>query len=356
MKISKVAIVVLMFTYAFTRRLRIQNKNKESQTNVPHCWVKEFLSDCEKVSLENIVIPGTHDSGISLNLKEGAKQKEMTKALNKLGGVDKNTYTQYFNLREQMNIGVRFFDIRYRYNGGESNHYYKFKLHHGPIDFDSYLSQALRDAVSFLNECKEDFIIYKIKLESAKWYKVQTIFNNKAKVYERFMENMRDYDGGKSVFFKKGYIPKLYEVKGKIWIILDGEEVNEDFLELFEKNKGFLPGIWKDIAHKYTDYETFDVEEKRKEFKKFWRTTNNIIKPKNQLHICGFNAVYISGLPTLLSGVLGFGNGTQQGIVLFEEIFSPNFVSKGVIQIDWATREYVQKILKAYTLKAICQK
>ncbi|WP_439506735.1 hypothetical protein [Sediminibacterium sp.] len=68
-------------------------------------WMEQFLDPpSSKLSLKDIVIPGSHDAGMSVLTATGGQQKGTINAC--------NTLTQQISIDEQLNQGIRMFDLR----------------------------------------------------------------------------------------------------------------------------------------------------------------------------------------------------------------------------------------------------
>ncbi|MBX9254517.1 phosphatidylinositol-specific phospholipase C domain-containing protein [Desmonostoc muscorum CCALA 125] len=173
----------------------------------PHSWIDK-LSDSKKISKVNI--PGTHETcalhGAPLNL---------------FGAICQNR-----TLKEQLEAGIRFIDIRCRHIENV------FAIHHGAIYQKINFGTGVRDVcINFLKANPSEFIIMSIKREY-----------NDANNTREFQDTFDWYiKGNENFWFFDNRIPTIKEVRGKIVL-----------LRRFTGNKGIAALPWADNA-------TFDV-------------------------------------------------------------------------------------------------
>lgn len=146
-------------------------------------WMS-FVDDAKR--LTELSIPGTHDSA-------AIKQQSVSNRLT----------TQTRSLRDQLEAGIRFLDIRARYIDDA------FKLYHENTYLNLDFATAVNTCKSFLAQHPRETIIMSIKEES-------TPDNNKQKnvTYEdRFDQYVNE---NPSLWYLRGENPTLAEVRGKI--------------------------------------------------------------------------------------------------------------------------------------------
>ncbi|PEE68562.1 phosphatidylinositol-specific phospholipase C [Bacillus thuringiensis] len=134
-------------------------------------------------TLAQISIPGTHDSGAFKS------------------GVIVWAKTQDQNFHQQLNHGVRFFDIRGRVTDDDT-----IVLHHGPIYLKVTLRQFINDAKDFLKSNPSETIIMSLKEE----------YEPMEGATYSFSETFEKYYFGDSIFLKKGGNITLGDARGKI--------------------------------------------------------------------------------------------------------------------------------------------
>lgn len=84
-----------------------------TSSNLPTSWMQDNLTILGSRSLRQICIPGSHDAGMSV------------RASSTVGAFDCNTLTQTMSILDQLQAGVRYFDVRPVISAGEflTGHY-----------------------------------------------------------------------------------------------------------------------------------------------------------------------------------------------------------------------------------------
>ena len=121
----------------------------------PASWMGDLLLPTRKnYSLKDVVIPGSHDAGMSVLTGVGGKGE---KTINEC-----NTLTQVQSIEKQLNAGIRMFDLRIDQKKGE------LYTKHAPSDcmedaiaggYGEKLSVALKAVRKFLATNKNEFVI-----------------------------------------------------------------------------------------------------------------------------------------------------------------------------------------------------
>ncbi len=111
----------------------------------------------DKITLDKISIPGTHDSGTE---KTGAGP----------------AHTQNFGISTQLNDGIRFLDIRVKYKKG-NNPDDPLQIYHGIINCDISFGDVLTDCLNFLNTNSQETIIMLINSASGNGKDIQQYFD-----------------------------------------------------------------------------------------------------------------------------------------------------------------------------------
>jgi 1-phosphatidylinositol phosphodiesterase len=128
----------LSFSTIFVASLPIYKDNVKEDVRFTE-WMKD-ISDSTK--LEDMSIPGSHDSGALYSL------------------ADLSGRCQDLNIESQLNIGIRYLDIRLKYEGNEN-----FKIIHGPVDQRISFDDVLSCCSSFLNAHPSETILLSLKDE-----------------------------------------------------------------------------------------------------------------------------------------------------------------------------------------------
>ncbi len=145
---------------------------------------KNFMSGiADSTSLSKIVLPGTHDSGAT---------KDMI-----LSGTAK---CQNLTIAEQLNAGVRYFDIRLKRENGV------LKVYHGTVDQKLTFEEVTTAFYEFLQANPSEALIVCIKEE--------TEASGTNDNFDVMVKKHIDKNG--SYWFTGSYIPTLGQVRGKI--------------------------------------------------------------------------------------------------------------------------------------------
>ncbi|WP_145518094.1 phosphatidylinositol-specific phospholipase C [Yersinia bercovieri] len=206
--------------------------------------------------LTELSIPGTHDSAA------------YTLHRISFGYVR----TQRWNIREQLDNGIRFLDIRCRLIKNV------FTLHHGSFYLGLNFGDVLASCIKFLLDNPTEFIILSVKKEHTE--EDSTMLFHEV-MSERYIKKHKD------LFFTENKIPTIKEIIGKI--------------VLFRRYQGGDLGInatpWRDnntftikngnynihIQDKYSGYSLFDFHKKREHVAKLIKRARN--GKKNELYI-----------------------------------------------------------------------
>ncbi|QTL94381.1 1-phosphatidylinositol phosphodiesterase precursor [Aeromonas jandaei] len=168
-------------------------------------WMKSIKNDT-KITL--VSIPGTHNTASRF-------YEDITK-------------NQTLNIRQQLDAGIRYFDIRLK-NVHDSLH-----LYHGPM----YLWQTFNDIMTitrdFLNEHPSETVLVRIKKEQPDLSLVYNFEGN-------LMHHINMFSDVFWVPSSNSYIPTLEEVRGKVIILQDypGENITGIRYSLFDVQDSF---------------------------------------------------------------------------------------------------------------------
>ena len=155
---------------------------KQHSSSTAYCdWMKSLDDD---MSLRNVNMPGSHD----------------TMALYSIG--DLAGQCQSLSLKDQLNIGVRFLDIRLKLDND------KLKAVHGIVDEKATFEQITKVVESFLTKNSSEFIIMSIKEESEA--------SNSSIGFENALKQYVNKD----IYLKERTLPsKVGDVRGKIVLL-----------------------------------------------------------------------------------------------------------------------------------------
>lgn len=147
-------------------------------------WLKN-VDDNAKIT--EVSLPGTHDSGATHSIADVAGK------------------CQDISIKTQLEIGVRFFDLRLQLVNDE------FKIVHSFVDQNLKFSAVLEDLYSFIKENSSEYLIISIKEEASPVN--STLWFDEALI--------RDFEEYKDVFMiNENKLPEtVKEARGKIYLL-----------------------------------------------------------------------------------------------------------------------------------------
>jgi 1-phosphatidylinositol phosphodiesterase len=165
-------------------------------------WMAEIA---DGTALRRLSIPGTHDSGA------------------RYGGAW--VACQDITIAQQLNLGVRFLDVRCRVTGGS------FAIHHGAYFQNLMFGEVLGDCRNFLAAHPSETILMRVKQEYSEAGDAEF-----RAVFDDYLDNR----GWRSLFRLDGTLPTLGQARGKVVLLAD--------------NAG-LPGV------RYGSTTVFDIQD-----------------------------------------------------------------------------------------------
>lgn len=145
-------------------------------------WMKKVNDDTKIV---NMSIPGTHDSGATHSI------------------FDVSGKCQDLSIQSQLNIGVRFFDIRLQLVNDE------FKIVHSFVDQKLKLESVLDSMDSFIKENNSEFLLVSLKKE-------ESDKNSTLNFKEALTKKLNEYT---SFCFDASLPETLKDARGKIYVL-----------------------------------------------------------------------------------------------------------------------------------------
>ncbi|MHA3802065.1 hypothetical protein [Mycoplasma sp. VS30B] len=254
--------------------------NDFSQQVAPYKF-NEWMKDVnDEKTLFQLSLPGTHDSGMYSG-KGNWWNITLARQYAK---------TQSMNWQEQMNAGIRAFDIR---------SYYNMDIYHGIVQSQSTVKSALLEMVKFLKENPSEFVFLRIKDEN---FDVHNSWNQ-MQAAKNYLEILSDPEIYPHLFNKIGqeynHIPasafKLKNLRGKIVIAnFWHNAIQSKMLQIEGQYKadtwsgGF--DYWSAI-NKSTQNDNYDSgwDEKIEQSKEFIKKTNSLPFDNNHLYLNFFS-------------------------------------------------------------------
>lgn len=146
-------------------------------------WMEQ-IEDSQKIT--ELSIPGSHDAGATHSIADVAGK------------------CQSLSIASQLNIGIRFFDIRLKLDNNELN------IVHSFVDQKLSFEDVLEDVVSFIKENDSEFLILSIKEDDM-------AVNSSVSFSEELMSQLSAY---KDVIAFDNQLPETVgEARGKIYLI-----------------------------------------------------------------------------------------------------------------------------------------
>ena len=191
--------------------------DSDHPTSYNASWMKS-IPDTTKIS--QMTIPGTHNSCA-------------------LHGIC-CARTQTWSLPEQMNAGLRYFDIRLRLYNNTLRAFHEF------IDQEDTFDIILNYALNFLEQNPSESIIMQIVKE----YKVENCSKSIQDMYDEYIKDIKD----KIVDFKKKDDIKMGDIRGKILMV-----------KIFGRSTRFMPGFL--VQNNWTVNWRFSINKKKRKIK-----------------------------------------------------------------------------------------
>lgn len=165
-------------------------------------WMARLLDD---TPLTHVSIPGTHDAAchdLTGVLPQLSNSRWASLADDILpGGITGNylvevlAKTQTLNITQQLQAGVRFFDLRPSFREGD-----KLPIYHGIIRTTSTLPGVLNQVANFLNANPSEYVILRLKAESddKSWQERKNILDKCLKNYTNYIYTQGNTKGAVS--------------------------------------------------------------------------------------------------------------------------------------------------------------
>lgn len=256
-----------------------------------NCWMS-FISDTKLIT--ELTIPGTHNSGCIYDAP----------------ALPDTTKTQSLSIAEQLNIGVRFFDIRCKIFND------KLVLFNGLVNQKLNLETVLEIFQKFLLMNSSETIIIELRDESYPLHNPQNfeyLFNKILKSYSE-------------LFFLENRFPALKEVRGKV-VLLRNFEVNDITRKGIDKKEK----VRNYSILKQNHYKEQTTEQKWHYIKQFLFNAKKDSKTVFYMnYTSGYKKTMFLGLPSikkisdtinpLLKGFLKLSSNARYGAVIMDHI------------------------------------
>ena len=187
-------------------------------------WMKNLDDD---LLITQVTIPGTHDSAAD---HDHCDENSACKA------VSWAVVTQTYNIQDQMEMGIRFFDVRLAYDQHNDR---AFEFHHSSYDLKQSIGDAIGWAEDFLKKNPSEFLIWLIKQE-----------HTKASADSFWYDLSNEFDGYPDLFYREKRIPTVGEVRGKIVIMArDKADYPQGYHVKWDSDTAYYVGVDKDLTY-----------------------------------------------------------------------------------------------------------
>ena len=180
MKIKRKGIIFLIGVLIISLFSMIPLNTYSKKDVMP--WMS-YIHDDTKIS--DISIPGTHDSGATHSI------------------FDVSGKCQDLSIKQQLRVGVRFFDLRLQLVNDE------FKIVHSFVDQRLSFKKVMKDLSNFINENNSEFIIISLKKEASDK-------NSTLDFKDKLTSDLNEYKD--IVSFDKELPEYINDARGKIYI------------------------------------------------------------------------------------------------------------------------------------------
>ena len=260
-------------------------------------WLKNVG---DNIKITDVSLPGTHDSGATHSIADVAGK------------------CQDISIKTQLDIGVRFFDLRLQLVNDE------FKIVHSFVDQNLKFSSVVDDMYNFIKENSSEFLIISVKQE-------KNNVNSSLSFDEAFIRDLKEY---KDIFKyeDRSFPSTIGEARGKIYI-----------LSRFSSEIGIdAYGGWKDdCAFEYNNmyiqdnYNIQDIEEKKSDI----LTAINLANRSDKI-VLNFTSCYLDpGFPPSYAGTAALAINPW-----FKETIKENNDKLGIIVADFITEDLSKTI------------
>lgn len=269
-------------------------------------WMKNVPNN---TPLSQLSIPGTHDSGA---LHEGWP------------GTAK---CQTLKIEQQLQIGVRFLDIRCRHFNND------FSIHHGPVYQHQNFSDVLKTCVQFLKENPSEVIVMSVKPE-------HTSRNNNQLFYQRFNQYVNEEANG--IFYLEDRIPLVSEVRGKIVLVRRFGAPNELGIQARNGWRDNTTFTIQNINNNVVVQDAYKVENFQNKWNLFLNTLN---QARNNSNINNLYLNFLSGYKPIffIPNITSVSNFMNPSLKEHLRRSSKN-KSNGIVIVDFVDTELAKLI------------
>jgi 1-phosphatidylinositol phosphodiesterase len=195
-------------------------------------WMKDLPDDA---LITQLTIPGTHDSATDhAHCEKNPAIKPIIEFVS----------CQTYQISDQLNMGIRFLDIRLAYEHGT------LRFHHGPYYLEQHFKDALDAAKKFLEDHPSEFVIFLIKQEHTS--------ASADDFWKRINDQLSDYPS--DLFYDEKVVPTVGEARGKIVVMGRANTSNlKGFHVSWSSNTTHYEGSDKDLVYVVEDHYSLNT-------------------------------------------------------------------------------------------------
>ena len=286
--ILMLSTIVSLLTFVPLERMSVKKAN---------AWMNEVSDD---YLIKQMSIPGTHDSGATHSIFDVAGK------------------CQDLSIQSQLNIGVRFFDLRLQLRNDE------LEIVHSFVNQKLYFADVIKAMIDFVKEYDSEFLIISLKEE-------ESSFNSTKSFEDVLVSYLKD-----EVFDKSNSLPQtLKDARGKIYILsrMDSEYGIQAY-DGWQDSTTFM----LDDLYIQDNYSIDEIKIKKEDIIKmieFSKTNSNYL-------VINFTSCYLNNaFPPTYAGTAALEINPW-----FNEYISNNNDSLGIVVMDFISQDLAQAIYR----------
>ena len=287
---KKIFKVINRFNYFNACFILALNPIARFETKTVRPWMKEVSDD---YLIRQMSIPGTHDSGATHSIFDVAGK------------------CQDLRIQSQLNIGVRFFDLRLQLRNDE------LEIVHSFVNQKLYFADVINAMIDFVKEYDSEFLIISLKEEASS-------LNSTKSFKDVLASYLKD-----EVFDKSNFLPQtLKDARGKIYILsrMDSEYGIQAYNGWQDSTTFML-----DDLYIQDNYSIDEIEIKKEDIIKtieFSKTNTNYL-------VINFTSCYLNNaFPPTYAGTTALEINPW-----FNEYISNNNDSLGIVVMDFISQD-----------------
>jgi len=212
-------------------------------------WMSDHLSSLGKKKIKHLILPASHDSGMSV-------VTQSTEFSN-----SSNTQTQQFNFKEQLDAGIRYFDLRPVIGGGQFylGHYTRLKIENLGAIIGSRglcLNDFIEQVNGFTKNNKELIIIrisHAYNTDSHERKKCWGFNETEWKEFINALKKLNDRCSLKMTDLSNQYLEDFVGTSGGLVLCFETKNVKKLDVNLLDYNEGMYPDSILNLSGEYTD-------------------------------------------------------------------------------------------------------